>query len=601
MSKPVKQALIAVFFLAQMAAVVWLNRKAEGDHDDKGEAEAHARYGFYLRESAQEMGIGFKHEGPKDLDKKLEHILPLIASMGAGVSIVDFDKDGLLDIYAVTSREGGKNALFRNLGDGKFVDVAAEVGLADVSGGQSCQGAVWGDFDNDGWEDVLVYKWGKPELFRNVGGKRFENVTAKANLPAHVNCNAAVWLDFDSDGLLDLLITGYWAEDVDLWNLETTRIMPESFKYAKNGGRKYLLKNLGGGAFKDVTKEMGLESTRWTLGAAAADLCGSGYPDIILANDYGVSEYWCNRGGKKFEQINRPIDFSEKPESGMNVSFGDIHNNGVMGVYITNITSGGNIIQNNKMWTFSTKPQGEPVRMADQSEQLKINDGGWAWGAQFGDLNNDGRQDLFVNNGNISASKEESYWFDYNIIAGANTQTIIDAAKWPPMRGRSLSGHESKRVWLNRGGGLPFSEPTGAVGVKTRLDGRAVAFADLLNRGVLDVVSANQHGPLHVYRNSVKPGRGWIQFDLEGTKSNRSAIGAVVTLHWSMKGAPKQAQAQAVTGGNGHASQTMRRLHFGLGEEARIEKAVIRWPSGRVQSIDAPTANANHKIKEPAE
>src|SRR5262249_52889571 len=155
---------------------------------------------------------------------------------------------------------------------------AEQMGVADLNlpGTGVCQGAIWGDFDNDGFEDLLVYKWGKPELFRNEGGRRFVRVTEKAGLPKWVNANAAVWVDYDRDGHLDLFIAGYWGDDVNLWDLKgDTKIMPTSFEYATNGGRKYLLRNNGDGTFTDVTKELGITSTRWTLGVAAADLCGS--------------------------------------------------------------------------------------------------------------------------------------------------------------------------------------------------------------------------------------------------------------------------------------------------------------------------------------
>ena len=119
-------------------------------------------------------------------------------------------------------------------------------------------GAVWGDYDNDGYEDLFLYKYGRPELFHNDGGRGFTPVGERAGLPRWVNANSAVWLDYDRDGWLDLFVAGYWPEDVDLWKLATTRIMPESFEYAENGGRKYLLRNRGDGTFDDVTAAAGI-------------------------------------------------------------------------------------------------------------------------------------------------------------------------------------------------------------------------------------------------------------------------------------------------------------------------------------------------------
>ncbi len=613
MSKNVKYVLVAVFFLGQMAAVWVLGQTANrsvweviqglfsprGKEDEWTPEKALARYGFHLADRAKEAGLSFTHQSPTDLDAKLQHILPLVAMTGASVSVVDFDRDGLLDVFVVNSREGSECALFKNLGGGKFKDVTAEFGLTGLNRAGSCQGAIWGDFDNDGYEDLFVYKWGRPQLLRNVGGKKFEDVTEKAGLPAHSNANAAVWLDFDRDGHLDLFLSGYWPDGIDLWKLEHSRMMPESFQHANNGGRKYLLRNKGDGTFEDVTEGWGITSKRWTLGVAAADLCGSGYPDLILANDFGVSEYYCNRGGKRFEEVGAATGIGDRPKSGMSVNFGDIFNTGRLAMYVTNISDRqGNLNQGNNLWVPRKHRPGEPAVYDNMATDLRLATGGWSWGAQFGDLDNDGRLDLFMANGMISASKADSYWYDYGKIAGANRSIILDAANWPAMRGRSLSGYEQKCLWLNRGG--EFADIAGNVGVKELFDGRAVALADLENRGALDVLMACQNGPLVFYRNTVKPGRAWVQFELEGTRSNRSAIGALVRLHWTNK-AGEQEQVQAVEGGNGYASQNMRRLHFGLGEGATITKAVIQWPSGRTQTIESPEINKRHPIKEPNE
>ena len=229
--------------------------------------------------------------------------------------------------------------------------------------------------------------------------------------------------------------------------------------------------------------------------------------------------------------------------------------------------------------------------------------GGWSFGAQFGDLNNDGTQDLVLTNGYISADRDQSYWYDYSVIAGGHSSIISDAKNWPAMQGKSLSGYQQKRVWLNDGAGH-FLDVAQLVGATDRHDGRAVALADLDNRGSLDVVVANQRGPLLLYRNQPAPGRNWIDFELEGSCrgdgslsgcSNRSAIGAQVMLHWA-----GGRQVQAVSGGSGFCSQSQRRLHFGLGPAAAVEKAVVRWPSGRTQEIATPGVNQVHAVKEPA-
>lgn len=603
MSQFVKQAVIGVFLTGLLAAAWYLNR-GTAPAGPLPPNESLQRYGFYLTECAKDCGIDFHHEAPT-LDPKLAHIMPVVTAMGASVSVIDFNNDGLLDLYAITSGEGGQNGLFRNKGDGTFEDVAGPLGVADLNrpGTGVCQGAIWADYDNDGFPDLFVYKWGKPELFHNEGGKGFRSVTATAGLPAWVNANSACWLDYDRDGRLDLFIAGYWRDDLDLWHLNTTEVMPESFEYAKNGGHKFLLRNLGGGKFQDVTAAAGITSTRWTLAVAAADLCGTGYPDLVLANDYGVPEFYANRGGR-FEEVGERIGIAHQPKSGMNVSFGDIHNQGKLAVYISNITEAGNLMQYNFLWVPIGTKDGMP-RYHDQAAALNVARGGWSWGAKFGDLNNDGRLDLYLTNGYVSANPGKSYWYDYGKIAGGLNQLINNAKFWPPIEDQSLSGYQNKCLWINQGGN--FVDVAVAVGVGDTCDGRAVVQGDLFNRGVLDVVVANQKGPVLLYKNTVAPGRDWVQFELEGGArpgdeagwSNRSAVGAQVRLTWRQgPGGPLREQLQAVNAGDGYASQSMFRLHFGLGADAQIKSAVITWPSGRTQTLDAPKVGVVHRVKE---
>jgi enediyne biosynthesis protein E4 len=558
------------------------------------EQEALARHGFHLEEVARKVGIDFVHHAPT-LDHRLDPIMPEIASMGAAVSIVNFDRDGWPDIYVTNSCVGCKNALYRNLGDGTFKDVAAELGIADVNqpGTGVSMGAVWGDYDNDGYEDLLLIKWGRPELFHNDHGHGFTRVSEQAGLPPWINANTATWFDYDGDGLLDLFIGGYYSEDIDLWHLTTTRIMPESFEYAKNGGRKYLFHNLGHGRFEEVSKQVGISSSRWALAAAAADLRGSGHPDLFIANDYGVSELFFN-DGHKFHDVSERTGVGFAPKSGMSVGFGDILNQGRYAIYVSNISEDGILIQGNNLWVPVEGTSGDAVKYENLARDFGVELGGWSFGAQFGDLNNDGTLDLYLTNGYISLDPHRSYWYDFSKVAGGNSTIIGDARNWPAFDGRSLAGHQSKHVWLNDGAGK-FLEVSSDVGVTDTYDGRGVALVDLWNRGVLDVVVANQNGPLLVYRNTVVPQNRWIEFELEGTASNRSAIGAEVTLFWN-----GQQQIQEVSGGSGFSAQNQRRLHFGLGSTPNVTKAVIRWPSGKSQIVTAPAVNQLHRIKEPA-
>lgn len=582
----------AILLAGSLAAVSALNGRAQRAVDDDEGGDM--RFGFRLEESAKRLGIDFVHEGPT-FDARLEHIMPQVAALGAAVAVADFNRDGWEDFYVTNSREDSLNRLYRNRGDGTFEDVALQLGVADVNRRETgvSMGAVWGDYDNDGYDDLLVYKYGRPELFHNVGGRGFTPVGARAGLPRWLNANSATWFDYDRDGRLDLFLAGYWPDDVDLWRLATTRIMPESFEYANNGGRKYLLRNRGDGTFEDVTEALGIRSRRWTLAVVAADLLGTGYPDLFLANDYGVSELYANRGGRQFVDVAGEVGVGHTPKSGMNAAVGDIFNDGRLAIYKTNISEPGVLVQGNDLWVPESRPGGLP-RFENLATSLGVDLGGWSWGAQFGDLNNDGTQDLYLTNGYVSAGERTSYWYDFAVIAVGHSNIIADAANWPPMRGRSLSGYQRKRVWVNDGLGR-FTEVSQVVGATDTYDGRAVAFADLGNRGVLDVIVANQRAPLLVYRNTVVPGRHWIQFDLEGSgRSNRGAIGARVELHWGGR-----VQVQEVVAASGFSAQNQRRLHYGLGDAAVVDRAVIRWPSGRVQTIERPAVDTRHRIKEP--
>jgi hypothetical protein len=595
-SNSLRQVLLIGFLAAQLAVPLVYKRMEARSRVSMGvdPSTVLARYGFRFQESAKAAGINFVHSSAT-LDPKLQHIMPQVASMGAAVSIVDFDRDGLLDIYVTNSGEGSHNALYRNLGNGTFRDVAAEVGLADVNlpGTGVSTGAVWGDYDNDGYEDVLIYKWGKPELFHNDGGKHFTRVTEQAGLPKWVNANTAIWLDYDRDGKLDLFLGGYYPEDVDLWHLKNTKMMPDSFEYARNGGRKYLFHNLGGGRFEEVSERLGIDSRRWALAAVAADLRGTGYPDLFIANDYGVSEVYLNEGGKRFREAGKETGIGAAPKSGMNAAVGDVLNQGRFGIYVSNISEEGVLVQGNNLWMPRTGTSGANIQYDNMATAMGVDLGGWSFGAQFGDLNNDGFLDLYEVNGNVSLDRNRSYWYDYSKVAGGNQAIISDAANWPPLDGRSLSGYQQKRVWINDGAGQ-FKEVAQLVGVTDVYDGRSIALGDFGNRGALDAVVANERGPLLLYRNTVSPDNRWIEFDLEGRESNRSAIGAQVKVTWN-----GQQQVQEVSGGSGFCAQNQRRLHFGLGKATGIDRVEIRWPSGKTQTVAAPELSRIHKLVEP--
>jgi hypothetical protein len=583
----IKKALVGLVFIGFLVSPILL-KPGSSKAPNTGSANL---FGFELKDVAEQSGITFKHQQPI-LDQQIEHILPTIASVGAAVSVCDYNNDGWHDLYFTNSRIDTKNALFRNNADGSFTDVADSLGIGDInkSGLGVSMGSIWGDFDNDGYQDLLVYKWGKPELFRNIEGTGFEQITDTSGLPSWMNANSAVWLDFDGDGLLDLFMGGYYSEAFDLWNLKTTRIMPESFEYANNGGRNYLLKNIGNNKFRDVTQAYGMDVTKWTLAAGSADINQDGFVDLIIANDYSNDEFYLNINGEKFIEVGRDVGIGFKPKSGMNISFGDAENTGNIGLYITNITEEGVLLQGNNYWQTDINKAG--INYHDNAYVMNIQLGGWSYGAQFGDLNNDGFQDLYVANGFVSGIPGTSYWYEYSKVGGGNKAIISDAANWPAMEGKSQSGFQQNKIWVNGGYGQFNDASTGVCEPRT-MDSRSVVMADLWNRGVMDIIVANQNGVPFVYKNELQESQHWIDFELEGVESNKDAVGARVQLFWN-----NQQQVQIITGGIGFSGQNQHRVHFGLGQATQVDKIEITWPSGQVQEIQQPEIDKLHIITE---
>src|SRR5216110_1981999 len=207
-----RRGIVAAAFLAALVAVLILNAGAAGG--------VIAGESIHLSEVAHASGIDFVHQRAT-LDPKIANISPHVGALGACVSVADVNNDGWPDLYFTTSRFGAPNALYLNQKDGTFRDIAADAGVAFVNrpGEGVSMGAVWGDYDNDGYEDLLVYKWGYLQLFHNLGNEHFEDVTEQAGLKRWMNSNGAVWFDFDRDGLLDLYITGYFRSDIDFWQI----------------------------------------------------------------------------------------------------------------------------------------------------------------------------------------------------------------------------------------------------------------------------------------------------------------------------------------------------------------------------------------------
>jgi len=580
-----RRALVFVLFLL-LFVYAWSRARPGGSGSARDSSGR-----LHFAEVAAEVGVDFVHQ-PTRIDSMVDVIAAQITATGAAVSVCDYDADGHLDLYATTSATGSANALFHNLGNGRFQDEAASAGLADLNRASTgcSMGSVWGDFDNDGFDDVFVYKWGVGQLFRNRGDTSFEDVTAGSGLEHWVNSNSANWFDYDRDGVLDLLVTGYFAEEHNLWDLKSTRIMQDSFEFSHNGGLNYLYRGRGDGTFEDVSNEVGLTQTRWTYATVAADFDRDGWLDLYVSNDYGTEELYLNRSGERFE-LAENIGIDGESKSGMSVALGDITDGEHLAVYVTNISKVGFLFQGNNLRVNYLDKLGLMMPIQGAS----VADCGWAWGAQFCDLDNDSWQDLIVVNGFVSANPERDYWYQMSKIGLATGDVIEDAAQWPAMEDRSLSGYERTRVLLNRGrrGGY-FGEVGEAVGIDDRFDGRAVAVADLFGTGRLDAIIANQGGPLLLYRNESDPSQHWLELRLFGHASGTNAYGAEVRIEQAGR-----KQLRVHTAASGFSSQNGPVLHFGLGAESMPVKVTVSWPSGEKQVLEGLALDELHQVEEP--
>jgi len=545
---------------------------------------------------------GFTHVHHKPfLDPKLKPIMAWVSSVGAAAAAGDFDNDGWMDLYVTDSHKDRPNHLYRNRGDGTFVDVASQAGVAAINDDSgTSMDCVWGDYDNDGRLDLFVVKWGRDHLFHNNGDGTFTDVTAKAfrnekgepGSPWANGC-AATWVDYDGDGSLDIYVGNYFAP-FDLWHLEHTQIMHDDFEKARNAGKNFLFRNNRDGTFTQVAAELGLDDPGWTLSVGHGDIDNDGWPDIYCANDFGSDQVFLNLRDGTFRNITDRA-FGQDTKKGMNVDFGDFDGNGWLDIYVTNITTAEYLQEGNMLWHNNASDEdGVPVFM-DIAVEAETHDGGWGWGAKFFDFDNDGDLDIVSVNGFITAG-EGSYWYDLAswTVTG---QDVTDALNWPPIGNRSFSGREATRLWRNDGG-QRFTEIAGRAGVDDRRDGRGAVLFDYDNDGDLDLYLANQGGPPAFFRNDLGASRHWLGLCLIGrvdAGSNRGAVGARVTVVTSAG-----RQIRELDGGNSYCGQSDRRLYFGLGDEMVIGTLEIRWPSRRVQVMHNVRADQILSIEEPA-
>lgn len=525
----------------------------------------------WFEEVADRAGIRHQHAS-RSFKNAYADIMKGYTALGAAVAVGDYNGDGFEDFFATTSEDHGKNLLYRNNGDFTFTEMGEAAGVANGNDESNASAdAMWFDYNNDGRLDLLVIRFGHSQLFENMGDGTFKEVSTQAGLnQQYLNSIVAIAFDYDRDGYLDILFGNYF-QPVNLFNPSTPHFFPESFETANNGGGVTLYHNNGDGTFTHMTDKAGLRFSGWVLDLGHADADHDGDDDLYVAVDFGQDRFFVNNGDGTFtDMTEKAIGVDTK--KGMNADWGDFNNDGLFDVYVTNITDE-YMREGNFLW----KNNGD-LTFTDVARETGTYDTGWGWAGKFFDYDNDGWLDLYVVNGWVSAG-EENYVVDiFQLITSPNVD-LSDARNWPPMGNKTLSGYQEKWLFHNQEGTL-FTNEAARHGLNSKLDGRGIAVADFDNDGRLDLLVSNANARPLLYRNIQPTGNHWVQFSLKGTRSNPLAVEARL---WVTAGG--QTQVGYVNGGNGFASQSMLRVHFGLGKATQIERLEVAWPSGVRQTF----------------
>ncbi|HEY8187470.1 MAG TPA: CRTAC1 family protein [Pyrinomonadaceae bacterium] len=510
------------------------------------------------------------------IDWNLKTLAPgaryLIETMGGGGGFIDYNGDGLLDIYLVcysqTPQPAGasklRDVLYRNNGDGTFTDVTESAGIANSMLGM---GLAVGDYNNDGWPDLYITGYGASKLYRNSGKGTFVDVTSQARVDNRLWGTSAAFFDYDNDGYLDLFVCNYLNYDEK--NLPCTFYEGKPYCLIKNfnGSASKLFHNNGDGTFADVSEKAGIANPKGKgLGVVALDYDNDGRMDIFQANDAAANFLYHNNGNGKFSEVALEAGVAFDPNGnargGMGVDSEDLDGDGYLEIFVANFSGETNALFHNDkegLFTEITNKLGLGAISLPMS----------GFGARFLDFNNDGLVDLFVLNGH-----------PFEPISKFFPETTY---------------RELPFLFENTGGA--FREVAGEHGtpLKKHYAGRGLAVGDIDNDGDSDLLLMNVGEPPVLLRNDDGNRNHWLGINLVGTKSNRDGVGAKVTLKTSGRRIDKQR-----LGGTSYCSASDPRLLFGLGSSAKIDEITVKWPSGQISSLKNVRTDQYVTIKEGA-
>ena len=511
--------------------------------------------GFRFVDVTSSSGIQFQHNSGAFGGKFLPETL------GSGCAFLDYDRDGWQDILLINGMDwpGHKQRrstlrLYHNNGNGSFTDVTSRAGLDIEMYGM---GVAVGDYDNDGFPDILVTCVGQNRLFHNTGKGTFVDVTNSSGLGKRLGFStSALWFDYDRDGLLDLFICNYvkWSPEHDVFcsldGKHKSYCTPEAYR----GETCWLFHNRGNGTFEDVTASSGIfDSSSKSLGVAMLnkDKDQSGWPDLLVANDTQPNKLYRNQRNGTFKDaaVEAGLAFSSegKARAGMGVDVADFENSGRSGVAITNFDN-----EMMGLYLFGGRTSEDVAAQAGVGLASKNSLG---FGCVFLDSNLDGWLDLAVANGHIDETVR-------------NIRGNVGYAQ-PPLLFLNNGKGSFRDIAAEVGGG--FEQPK---------VGRGLAYGDFDRDGDLDLLLTTNNGPAYLYRNDQLGGNRSIRFRLVGTKSNRDAIGATVRI---VSG--DLSQSRMVKSGSSYLSQSELPVTFGLEKRNRVESVVITWPSGRIEEF----------------